>query len=36
LSLAQIAYVQGLFVSADQAEPVYVRDEVSWKKLPGR
>ena len=36
LSLALPAYSNGLFVSATQAEPVYVRDEVSWKKLPGR
>lgn len=36
LSLAVAAYADGLFVSAEQAEPVYVRDEVSWKKLPGR
>lgn len=36
LSLALQAYSNGLFVSATQAEPVYVRDEVSWKKLPGR
>ena len=26
----------GLGVSAEQAQPVYVRDTVSWKKLPGR
>ncbi|WP_083981851.1 tRNA (adenosine(37)-N6)-threonylcarbamoyltransferase complex dimerization subunit type 1 TsaB [Arsukibacterium ikkense] len=36
LSLAQQAFRDSLFVSAEQAEPVYVRDEVSWKKLPGR
>lgn len=36
LTLAQSAYTQGHFVSAENAEPVYVRDEVSWKKLPGR
>jgi len=27
---------QGLGVSAEQAQPVYVRDTVSWKKLPGK
>ena len=27
---------QGLGVSAEEAQPVYVRDTVSWKKLPGR
>ncbi len=27
---------QGQGVSAEQAQPVYVRDTVSWKKLPGR
>lgn len=36
LTLAQVAFKEGRFVSAEQAEPVYVRDEVSWKKLPGR
>lgn len=36
LSLALPLYDQGRFVSAEHAEPVYVRDEVSWKKLPGR
>lgn len=30
------AWQQGLFVSAEHAEPVYVRDEVTWQKLPGR
>jgi tRNA threonylcarbamoyladenosine biosynthesis protein TsaB len=23
-------------VSAARAQPVYIRDEVAWKKLPGR
>jgi len=34
--LAAIAYQQGKTVPADQAQPVYIRDEVAWKKLPGR
>jgi len=36
LSFASRAWQQQLFVSAEQAEPVYVRDEVTWQKLPGR
>ncbi len=36
LALAIPALVAGQFVSAECAEPVYVRDEVTWKKLPGR
>ena len=36
LPFASRAWQQQLFVSADQAEPVYVRDEVTWQKLPGR
>ncbi|WP_152659007.1 tRNA (adenosine(37)-N6)-threonylcarbamoyltransferase complex dimerization subunit type 1 TsaB [Arsukibacterium sp. MJ3] len=36
LSLALPAFTQGLFVAAEHAQPVYVRDDVSWKKLPGR
>jgi tRNA threonylcarbamoyladenosine biosynthesis protein TsaB len=36
LPFATRAWQQQLFVSADQAEPVYVRDEVTWQKLPGR
>lgn len=36
LTLAQPAFRAGQFVSAEQAEPVYVRDDVSWQKLPGR
>lgn len=27
---------QGKTVSAAQAQPIYVRDEITWKKLPGR
>ncbi|HLV78298.1 MAG TPA: tRNA (adenosine(37)-N6)-threonylcarbamoyltransferase complex dimerization subunit type 1 TsaB [Marinobacter sp.] len=34
--LAEYDYRQGRAVRADQAQPVYVRDEVAWKKLPGR
>lgn len=30
------AFEHGQSVSAEQAQPVYVRDTVSWKKLPGR
>lgn len=29
-------FKQGKAVSAEEAQPVYVRDTVSWKKLPGR
>lgn len=36
LTLAQNAYKAGQFIDAEQAEPVYVRDEVTWQKLPGR
>lgn len=34
--LAVIGFGQGKAVSAEQAQPVYIRDEVAWKKLPGR
>ncbi|GHD40099.1 tRNA threonylcarbamoyladenosine biosynthesis protein TsaB [Marinobacter persicus] len=34
--LAEVAYRRGETVSAEQAQPVYVRDEVTWQKLPGR
>ncbi|WP_372964753.1 tRNA (adenosine(37)-N6)-threonylcarbamoyltransferase complex dimerization subunit type 1 TsaB [Marinobacter sp.] len=34
--LADLGFRQGLAVSAEQAQPLYVRDEVTWKKLPGR
>jgi len=36
LQLAVPAFAEGQFVLAEHAEPVYVRDEVTWKKLPGR
>jgi tRNA threonylcarbamoyladenosine biosynthesis protein TsaB len=34
--LAAVKFSNGLAVSAEQAQPVYIRDEVAWKKLPGR
>tara|TARA_R100000501_G_C2629670_1_gene124464 strand:- start:4457 stop:4930 length:474 start_codon:yes stop_codon:yes gene_type:complete len=34
--LAEQGYRQGEAVPAEQAQPVYIRDEVAWKKLPGR
>ncbi len=36
LILGQIAWNEGKFTSVDDLSPVYVRDEVTWKKLPGR
>jgi len=36
LPLALDAFEKGLAVEAELAQPNYVRDEVSWKKLPGR
>jgi len=36
LTLAYPAWLQQQFVAAELAEPVYVRDEVTWQKLPGR
>jgi tRNA threonylcarbamoyladenosine biosynthesis protein TsaB len=36
LALAQPAWHRSDFVAAELAEPSYIRDEVSWKKLPGR
>lgn len=36
LVLAQPVWHASGFVTAELAEPSYVRDEVSWKKLPGR
>ncbi|MGO1500516.1 MAG: tRNA (adenosine(37)-N6)-threonylcarbamoyltransferase complex dimerization subunit type 1 TsaB [Marinobacter sp.] len=34
--LAAVKFRNGLAVPAEQAQPVYIRDEVAWKKLPGR
>lgn len=36
LPFAPCAWDNNQFVSAEKAEPVYVRDEVTWQKLPGR
>ncbi len=36
LTIGIDAFNKGQGVSAEQAQPVYVRDTVSWKKLPGR
>lgn len=34
--LAQYALARGEAVAAEEATPVYLRDTVTWKKLPGR
>lgn len=34
--LAQAEWQNGNTVTAEQASPVYLRDKVAWKKLPGR
>jgi tRNA threonylcarbamoyladenosine biosynthesis protein TsaB len=34
--IAERKYVEGYLISAEQAIPVYLRDTVTWKKLPGR
>lgn len=36
LALAQVALINGETCDAAQASPVYLRDKVTWKKLPGR
>lgn len=36
LPLAATKLAQGLTTAVDQTEPVYLRNEVAWKKLPGR
>ncbi|MBW3694478.1 tRNA (adenosine(37)-N6)-threonylcarbamoyltransferase complex dimerization subunit type 1 TsaB [Vibrio sp. T187] len=34
--LAQFAFAEGKAVPAEESAPVYLRDKVAWKKLPGR
>ncbi|AEB49919.1 tRNA (adenosine(37)-N6)-threonylcarbamoyltransferase complex dimerization subunit type 1 TsaB [Aeromonas veronii] len=36
LPLARAAWLAGETVPVEQATPVYLRDKVTWKKLPGR
>lgn len=36
LQLARAAWLAGEAVPVEQATPVYLRDKVTWKKLPGR
>lgn len=36
LILAEAAIAAGLATSVDELQPVYLRDTVAWKKLPGR
>ncbi|MDG1733575.1 MAG: tRNA (adenosine(37)-N6)-threonylcarbamoyltransferase complex dimerization subunit type 1 TsaB [Thalassotalea sp.] len=36
LALGKAEFTKGNSVAPEHAEPVYVRDTVSWKKLPGR
>ena len=36
LSLLLTDYAQNKVISALEIEPVYLRNEVTWKKLPGR
>ena len=36
LNIGAVAFRRGEAKTAEQAQPVYVRDTVSWKKLPGR
>ena len=36
LELALTDYTQNKVISALEIEPVYLRNEVTWKKLPGR
>lgn len=36
LNIGKEKYTKNLSVTAENAQPVYVRDTVSWKKLPGR
>lgn len=34
--LAKIAFENGKTVPAEEASPIYLRDQVAWKKIPGR
>lgn len=34
--LAEVSFRNGQSVPAEQAQPAYIRNEVAWKKLPGR
>jgi tRNA threonylcarbamoyladenosine biosynthesis protein TsaB len=36
LPLAKQAFVNGEACEAEQIQPVYLRDKVTWKKLPGK
>ena len=36
LAAARVAQLEQQLVAAEQATPLYVRDTVTWKKLPGR
>ncbi|MCL1045931.1 tRNA (adenosine(37)-N6)-threonylcarbamoyltransferase complex dimerization subunit type 1 TsaB [Shewanella electrodiphila] len=36
LKLAKVGFEQGLSTTVDDLAPVYLRDTVTWKKLPGR
>lgn len=36
LPLALQAWLRGDAVAVENAEPTYLRNEVTWKKLPGR
>ena len=34
--LAKFEFEKGNIVTVEDASPVYLRDKVAWKKLPGR
>lgn len=36
ITLGKASLQAGQFISVEQAVPVYLRDKVNWKKLPGR
>ncbi|MFC0324006.1 tRNA (adenosine(37)-N6)-threonylcarbamoyltransferase complex dimerization subunit type 1 TsaB [Gallibacterium melopsittaci] len=36
LSVAKLVYAKKESISATEIEPIYLRNEVTWKKLPGR